>query len=185
MGTDIDWRLRAACRDAPDPDLWFSDDPAEAEQAAAICSGCPVQEPCRDVAASDRETVGIWAGRLLTGIPRTRTDRNRSKREQYNRVLLHAYRGRDLRQCTECAVRYPERSLGLHHRQNHPQVDHLLVVQAGSNMCAACWQGTEADAHQAHARETHQFAPYPVPTWSTKTRCVHCRKAAGSKIHGV
>lgn len=42
------------------PDLWFSDSPAEREQAAVICSSCPVREQCAQDWRDDLE--GVWAG---------------------------------------------------------------------------------------------------------------------------
>jgi hypothetical protein len=50
---------RAACA-GHDPDLWFSDSPADIAQAKAICQGCPEQPPCLFGAIKRRETYGIW-----------------------------------------------------------------------------------------------------------------------------
>jgi hypothetical protein len=45
--TDLDWRLRAACRDHPlGADAWFADSPHQREQAEAVCLRCPVIFDC-------------------------------------------------------------------------------------------------------------------------------------------
>lgn len=55
-----DWRVRAACADY-DPELWFPID-GHAEQAVAICRGCPVRTMCADWAISTGAEYGIWGG---------------------------------------------------------------------------------------------------------------------------
>jgi hypothetical protein len=45
--TDLDWRLRAACRDHPlGADAWFADEPHLRAQAEAVCLRCPVIFDC-------------------------------------------------------------------------------------------------------------------------------------------
>jgi hypothetical protein len=45
--TDLDWRLRAACRDHPlGADAWFADEPDLRAQARAVCLRCPVRGDC-------------------------------------------------------------------------------------------------------------------------------------------
>lgn len=61
------WQHRAACRNHPNPDLWFpnqTDDAARAT-AKAICAGCPVRADCLTDAMQPgmRSYVrGIWGG---------------------------------------------------------------------------------------------------------------------------
>jgi WhiB family transcriptional regulator, redox-sensing transcriptional regulator len=62
----LDWRHRAACRDA-DPDLFFPEgDPsapayaAQVAEALATCSACPVRLQCAEFGLG--EASGIWAG---------------------------------------------------------------------------------------------------------------------------
>jgi hypothetical protein len=45
-----------------DPDLWFSDDPAETAVALAICYACPVSTGCKARADQLRVAHGVWAG---------------------------------------------------------------------------------------------------------------------------
>jgi WhiB family redox-sensing transcriptional regulator len=59
------WQERAACRDV-DPDLFFpvSTDGrslAQAAEAQAVCSLCPVDRECLDFALRRRES-GVWGG---------------------------------------------------------------------------------------------------------------------------
>ena len=48
-----------------DDDLWFSDDPAELEQAKTLCADCPVRRACLVGALSRREFCGVWGGEIL------------------------------------------------------------------------------------------------------------------------
>ncbi len=61
----MDWRSRAACRNAPDPELFFPLDTApgarQVAAAKAICARCPVLAECRSWAIS-HEAYGIWGG---------------------------------------------------------------------------------------------------------------------------
>jgi WhiB family transcriptional regulator, redox-sensing transcriptional regulator len=55
------WRQRAACRGA-DPDIFYPISEEEADEARAICRGCPVLESCLDWALANRERDGVWGG---------------------------------------------------------------------------------------------------------------------------
>ena len=62
------------CRAASD-DLWFSDDPADLEQAKALCVGCPVRPDCLAGAVARREYCGVWGGEIFergAPVPRKR-----------------------------------------------------------------------------------------------------------------
>lgn len=52
---------RAACK-GEDPELWFSDDPADQAEAFGICAGCPEQPGCQAKADALGVEHGIWAG---------------------------------------------------------------------------------------------------------------------------
>jgi WhiB family transcriptional regulator, redox-sensing transcriptional regulator len=54
---------RIPCTDQPD--LWFSDRPAEIEQAKALCGTCPVQAECLAAALNRSEPWGVWGGQLF------------------------------------------------------------------------------------------------------------------------
>lgn len=78
-----DWRVRAACRNVADPDLFFpvSDDDqapataAQIEQAKAVCASCPVRRQCLDFATETRQREGVWGG---TTWPERRLSRRRA-----------------------------------------------------------------------------------------------------------
>ncbi len=59
------WRNRAACRGL-DPEIFFppseEEDDATTAAAKAVCSQCPVQEPCLEHALGFRERDGVWGG---------------------------------------------------------------------------------------------------------------------------
>jgi WhiB family redox-sensing transcriptional regulator len=51
----------AACR-ATDPDLFFSDNPADVDQAKQTCSGCPARGDCLSYALAHEIEFGVWGG---------------------------------------------------------------------------------------------------------------------------
>ncbi|MFJ4898266.1 WhiB family transcriptional regulator [Streptomyces sp. NPDC088727] len=60
------WRERAACREE-DPDLFFpigATGPAlvQAEDAKAVCHGCPVRAECLRWALENGQDTGVWGG---------------------------------------------------------------------------------------------------------------------------
>jgi WhiB family redox-sensing transcriptional regulator len=60
-GTDLSWRHRGACNGL-DPDVFFPDSDAAAEEAKAICSSCMVRASCLEHAIAVREKDGVWGG---------------------------------------------------------------------------------------------------------------------------
>jgi len=52
------------CRVATD-DLWFSESPAELEQAKQLCADCPVRRVCLAGALARREYCGVWGGEIF------------------------------------------------------------------------------------------------------------------------
>jgi WhiB family redox-sensing transcriptional regulator len=48
-----------------DPQLWFSEYPADLEQAKGFCAGCPVREACLAGALHRREYWGVWGGEIF------------------------------------------------------------------------------------------------------------------------
>jgi len=69
----VDERLRAAARgvhsDLPcrtyDPDLWFSDSPADLELAKSLCAECPLRAECLAGAIERGEPWGVWGGEIF------------------------------------------------------------------------------------------------------------------------
>ncbi len=67
--TNDRWQTRAACRDRhasvffPPSQGERNNDRSERERLAkAICTRCPVRQPCLDYALRIREPHGIWGG---------------------------------------------------------------------------------------------------------------------------
>lgn len=61
---NLDWHARAACRDHPDPDMWFPSSGGLSKSnidAIMVCRTCPVQQPCLQHAV-DTHADGIWGG---------------------------------------------------------------------------------------------------------------------------
>jgi WhiB family transcriptional regulator, redox-sensing transcriptional regulator len=56
--------VTAPCREG-DPDLWFSEQPADLEAAKAYCRRCPVRALCLDRALARGEPWGVWGGHIL------------------------------------------------------------------------------------------------------------------------
>jgi len=55
------WQDRAACRGIS-PEVFYPATDEEADAAKAVCSQCPVAEPCLEHALSEREREGVWGG---------------------------------------------------------------------------------------------------------------------------
>jgi WhiB family transcriptional regulator, redox-sensing transcriptional regulator len=55
------WTDQALCAQA-DPDAFFSESIRQASVAKAICSRCPVRQPCLSQALDAREEFGVWGG---------------------------------------------------------------------------------------------------------------------------
>ena len=66
-----DFMVKAACRNHPNPDMWFSPSPRERAAAEAICAVCPVAAACGDWAVEKESTDGIWSGQLLLKKPKS------------------------------------------------------------------------------------------------------------------
>jgi len=47
------------------PELWFSEQPADLEQAKAHCRPCPVRGSCLAGAVERREPCGVWGGEIF------------------------------------------------------------------------------------------------------------------------
>lgn len=58
---------RPRCGDYQTSYLWLSEDPAERQQAAAMCAGCVVLQPCAEVGRFQR--FGVFGGRDTTVLP--------------------------------------------------------------------------------------------------------------------
>jgi WhiB family transcriptional regulator, redox-sensing transcriptional regulator len=58
------WANYAACREHPDPDVFFPRRGRNdtAAKARWVCDGCPVRMPCLVYAVLAKEDVGIWGG---------------------------------------------------------------------------------------------------------------------------
>jgi hypothetical protein len=78
----------ALCARSPTPNDWFAEvgSPA-ALRAIETCGGCPIQDPCVELAATNREAHGIWGGRSALDIPRPGHCGNGHKWATYGRQL--------------------------------------------------------------------------------------------------
>ena len=56
--------LGLPCR-VEDPELWFSESPAELELAKSYCLDCPVRAACLSGALDRREPWGVWGGEIF------------------------------------------------------------------------------------------------------------------------
>jgi WhiB family redox-sensing transcriptional regulator len=56
------WKLAGLCATHPDPDLWFSEDPAGVAAATALCGVCPVRSECLTSSLACGDAVGVWGG---------------------------------------------------------------------------------------------------------------------------
>ncbi|HEX6967347.1 MAG TPA: WhiB family transcriptional regulator [Micromonosporaceae bacterium] len=70
-----------------DPDLWFSDSPAELELAKSLCGDCPLRLECLAGAIERAEPWGVWGGEIFERgavVPRKRP-RGRPRKEDLAR----------------------------------------------------------------------------------------------------
>jgi hypothetical protein len=61
--------LRPNCSDPESHWMWLSEHPAERQQAARLCGGCPILAECDDAAEANGERFGVWGGRDYTKPP--------------------------------------------------------------------------------------------------------------------
>src|SRR4029078_9042274 len=64
IGGIVDIEATLPCRKF-DPDLWFSDSPAQLELAKSLCGDCPLRVECLAGADARNETWGVWGGEIL------------------------------------------------------------------------------------------------------------------------
>jgi WhiB family redox-sensing transcriptional regulator len=66
MRVPSDLYIRGACV-GQETDLWFPGrGPTAAEEAKAVCAGCPVRKICLDYALEAEEEFGVWGGTTPT-----------------------------------------------------------------------------------------------------------------------
>lgn len=55
------WRHQAACRGL-DPEAFYPEEGEPGDEAKAVCTRCPVRQPCLEWALATREKAGVWGG---------------------------------------------------------------------------------------------------------------------------
>ncbi|MFC7549462.1 WhiB family transcriptional regulator [Plantactinospora sp. GCM10030261] len=83
---EIELEANLPCRKF-DPDLWFSDSPAELELAKSLCGDCPLRQECLTGAVERAEPWGVWGGEIFERgavVPRKRP-RGRPRKEDVAR----------------------------------------------------------------------------------------------------
>ena len=63
-GVIADVEANLPCRKF-DPDLWFSDSPAQLELAKSLCGDCPLRVECLAGAVERSEPWGVWGGEIF------------------------------------------------------------------------------------------------------------------------
>lgn len=87
---DYDWTTRAACRDHPDPEVFFPSglDAHPSMGWRQYCDGCPVRLECRTF-GMENEGYGIWGGAFLVkGKPRALQKLGRPFADHPQQVLI-------------------------------------------------------------------------------------------------
>ncbi len=203
------WMIRAACRDAPDPELWFSGDPAA---AIRVCGRCPVQERCAQEAEADPDIIGVWGGiswdaraaaaeeaARLAEIDRMAAMRvERAEREalwlangleakrrwRAEWAAVHPQRPAGKVVCPVCSGTYRrhQRSIVVHLRRSHPGylVPHLIDVDDG-DLCSVCHSGPGGRYHLDPGQ--HEFRAYLYPTWDASSCCAVCNLSRANAYH--
>lgn len=92
LDTNVELEANLPCRKF-DPDLWFSDAPAQLELAKSLCGDCPLRVECLAGAVDRAEPWGVWGGEIFERgavVPRKRP-RGRPRKEDLARdVSLRA-----------------------------------------------------------------------------------------------
>jgi WhiB family transcriptional regulator, redox-sensing transcriptional regulator len=70
-----------------DPQLWFSELPADLELAKEHCGPCPIRGLCLAGAVERREPHGVWGGELFTSGAITARKRPRGRPRRRERDL--------------------------------------------------------------------------------------------------
>jgi WhiB family redox-sensing transcriptional regulator len=86
LDTRVEMGAELPCRRF-DPDLWFSDAPAQLELAKSLCGDCPVRVECLAGALERAEPWGVWGGEIFEHgavVPRKRP-RGRPRKEDLAR----------------------------------------------------------------------------------------------------
>src|SRR3954471_16956339 len=81
IDVSVDIEANLPCRKF-DPDLWFSDSPAQLELAKSLCGDCPLRVECLAGAVERNEPWGVWGGEIFERgavVPRKRP-RGRSRK---------------------------------------------------------------------------------------------------------
>ena len=90
LDVSVDVEANLPCRKF-DPDLWFSDSPAELELAKSLCGDCPLRVECLAGAVERAEPWGVWGGEIFERgavVPRKRP-RGRPRKEDLARDAPH------------------------------------------------------------------------------------------------
>lgn len=122
-----------------DPDWWFSDKPADREQARQICVRCPLLHDCRTHALDTREQHGIWGGLDVADRRRIWRGVTCGTEEAYH---LHRTLGQE---CEECATAHEERlaadrraRLEAEHAKGGTTTGYNLHYRLGEPACERC-----------------------------------------------
>lgn len=90
-----------------DPDLWFSELPADLEVAKSLCGACPLRVECLENAIEREEPWGVWGGEIFEHgavVPRKRP-RGRPRKEDLTRdEQLRAAAADRVRQMLRCVA---------------------------------------------------------------------------------
>jgi WhiB family redox-sensing transcriptional regulator len=92
LETRLEQGVDVPCRKF-DPDLWFSDSPAQLELAKSLCGDCPLRLECLAGAIERAEPWGVWGGEIFERgavVPRKRPRGRPRKQDLARDVQLRA-----------------------------------------------------------------------------------------------
>jgi WhiB family redox-sensing transcriptional regulator len=114
-----EWKVRAACREAPDKSVFFPERATEVatqnlvKQAKAICKRCPVRRECLDYALEHYEKHGVWGG--TTERERRKLEKPQKPDPRYAHGTPEKYRYGGCR-CLPCSMAWSR------HRASNPSM---------------------------------------------------------------
>jgi WhiB family redox-sensing transcriptional regulator len=163
-GESDDWRHRALCAGADDPELWYptggqhATGPAriayyrQVQAAKAICHRCPVRVQCLDFALREGIDVGIWGG----------ATENERRKVRYPKPV---------RVCQQCGVSYTGRGEQFcSHQCHHAAMSARTGPYEPADHRPQCGTRAGARRHRKHGEPVDEACRHAETAYRAQSR---------------